>query len=90
MGTITTKDGTQIRYKDWSQEQPAVFSHDWLLTADAWEDQMSFLASQGCQVIGHDRHGHGRSGQTWRGNDLDTYAGDLVEGEVTLPTLKKD
>src|SRR3712207_202879 len=72
MGTITTRDGTQIYYKDWGQGQPVVFSHGWPLTADAWEDQMFFLARSGYRVIGHDRRGHGRSGQTWGGNDLDT------------------
>jgi non-heme chloroperoxidase len=79
MGTSTTKDGTQIYYKDWGRGQPVVFSHGWPLTADAWEDQMFFLANNGYRVIGHDRRGHGRSGQTWHGNDLDTYADDLAE-----------
>jgi non-heme chloroperoxidase len=79
MTTFTTKDGTQIYYKDWGRGQPVVFSHGWPLTADAWEDQMFFLANNGYRVIGHDRRGHGRSGQTWHGNDLDTYADDLAE-----------
>ncbi len=76
---MTTKDGTQIYYKDWGAGQPIVFSHGWPLTADAWEDQMFFLASRGYRCIAHDRRGHGRSGQSWDGNDLDTYADDLAE-----------
>ena len=78
MSHITTKDGTQIFYKDWGNGQPVVFSHGWPLTADAWEDQMFFLASHGYRCIAHDRRGHGRSTQTWDGNDMDTYADDLA------------
>jgi non-heme chloroperoxidase len=78
MGTITTKDGTQIYYKDWGKGQPIVFSHGWPLTADAWEDQMFYLASHGYRCIAHDRRGHGRSSQPWDGNDMDTYADDLA------------
>ena len=77
--TITTKDGAQIYFKDWGTGQPVVFSHGWPLTADAWEAQMFFLASQGYRCIGHDRRGHGRSSQPWNGNDMDTYADDLAE-----------
>jgi non-heme chloroperoxidase len=79
MPTITTKDGTQIYYKDWGTGQPIVFSHGWPLSADAWEDQMIFLAARGFRCIAHDRRGHGRSGQPWEGNDMDTYADDLAE-----------
>jgi non-heme chloroperoxidase len=79
MSTITTKDGTAIYYNDWGKGQPIAFSHGWPLSADAFEDQMFYLASRGYRCIAHDRRGHGRSSQPWNGNDLDTYADDLAE-----------
>jgi non-heme chloroperoxidase len=78
MSTITTRDGTEIYYKDWGSGQPVVFSHGWPLSADAWERQMVYLASNGYRCIAHDRRGHGRSSQPWNGNDMDTYADDLA------------
>ena len=84
MATITTKDGTQIFYKDWGQGQPIVFSHGWPLTADDWDAQMLFFGLHGYRVIAHDRRGHGRSAQTWDGNDMNTYADDLAQLFETL------
>jgi non-heme chloroperoxidase len=78
MPTITTKDGTSIFYKDWGKGQPIVFSHGWPLSADAWDEQLLHFASSGYRTIAHDRRGHGRSGQPWDGNDMDTYSDDLA------------
>jgi non-heme chloroperoxidase len=80
MSTFTTKDGTEIYYKDWGDKngRPVTFSHGWPLTADAWDAQMVFLGERGFRVIAHDRRGHGRSSQPWHGNDMDTYADDLA------------
>ena len=79
MGKFTTKDGTEIFFNDWGSGQPIVFSHGWPLSADAFEDQMFYLASHGYRCIAHDRRGHGRSSQPWAGNDMDHYADDLAE-----------
>jgi non-heme chloroperoxidase len=79
MPTITTRDGTEIFYKDWGTGLPVVFSHGWPLSADAWDMQAMFVASRGYRAIAHDRRGHGRSSQTWSGNDMDTYADDLAQ-----------
>lgn len=78
MSTLIAGDGTPIFYKDWGSGQPVVFSHGWPLTADAWDSQMLFLGQQGYRVIAHDRRSHGRSGQSWEHNDMDTYADDLA------------
>jgi non-heme chloroperoxidase len=78
MSTFITEDGTEIYFKDWGEGRPVVFSHGWPLSSDSWEDQMFFLAEHGFRAIGHDRRGHGRSSQPFRGNDMDTYADDLA------------
>jgi non-heme chloroperoxidase len=78
MSTVTSKDGTEIFYKDWGSGKPLVFSHGWPLDADAWDAQMLFFANKGYRVIAHDRRGHGRSGQASKGNEMDTYADDLA------------
>jgi len=78
MATVTTKDGTEIYYKDWGTGQPIVFSHGWPLSADDWDGHMLFFGQHGYRVIAHDRRGHGRSSQTWDGNEMDTYADDLA------------
>lgn len=79
MNTLTMKDGTSIYYKDWGTGPVVTFSHGWPLSTDAWDAQMLFLARQGYRVIAHDRRGHGRSGQSWRGNNMDQYADDLAD-----------
>ena len=84
MNTVTVKDGTKICYKDWGTGQPIVFSHGWPLNADAWDAQMLFLGQHGYRVIAHDRRGHGRSEQTWEGNEMNTYADDLASLFETL------
>jgi len=84
MDTIRARDGARIYFKDWGSGQPVVFSHGWPLNSDAWENQMEFLAAHGYRCIAHDRRGHGRSGQPWKGNDMDTYAEDLSALVETL------
>lgn len=84
MGTITTKDGTQLYYKDWGAGRAVVFSHGWPLSSDSWESQMLYLAERGFRCVAHDRRGHGRSSQPWSGNDMDTYADDLAQVIETL------
>ncbi|SJZ55104.1 non-heme chloroperoxidase [Enhydrobacter aerosaccus] len=79
MPIFKTRDGVEIYYKDWGKGRPVTFSHGWPLTSDAWEDQMMFLGMHGYRVIAHDRRGHGRSTQTWDGNDMDQYADDLAQ-----------
>lgn len=85
---ITTKDGTEIFYKDWGNGQTVVFSHGWPLSADAWDGQMLFLLEKGYRVVAHDRRGHGRSSQTWENNTMDQYADDL--GQVIEKLDLKD
>ena len=79
MPIFTTRDHTEIYYKDWGTGQAVVLSHGWPLSSDAWEDQMFFLCSHGYRCIAHDRRGHGRSSQPWHGNDMDTYVDDLAQ-----------
>src|ERR1044071_460255 len=84
MSTITMKDGTTIYYKDWGQGPVVTLSHGWPLSSDAWDSQMLFLAQHGFRVVAHDRRGHGRSSQSWSGNDMDGYANDLAAVIETL------
>jgi non-heme chloroperoxidase len=79
MTTLTTKDGACIYFKDWGKGRPIVFSHGWPINADAWDEQLCYFASRGFRAIAHDRRGHGRSSQTWNGNDMNTYADDLAQ-----------
>jgi non-heme chloroperoxidase len=78
MTFVNRPDGAQIFYKDWGTGPPVVFSHGWPLNADSWDSQMLYLASRGFRCVAHDRRGHGRSTQTWHGNEMDTYADDLA------------
>ena len=82
MSTITTKDSTQLYYRDWGKGQPVVFSHGWPLTGDAFEDQMFFLASHGYRCIAHDRRGHGRSSQPWNGNHME-FGGKVMSQHIS-------
>jgi non-heme chloroperoxidase len=84
MAFATAEDGTQIYFKDWGSGQPVVFSHGWPLIADTWDPQLMLMADNGFRVVAHDRRGGGRSGQPWKGNDLDTYAEDLASVIETL------
>lgn len=84
MSKITTKDATEIFYKDWGSGQPIVFHHGWPLSSDDWDAQLLFFLSKGYRVVAHDRRGHGRSTQTWRGNDMDTYADDVAQLAIAL------
>ena len=84
MGYVTVSDGAQIFFKDWGEGRAVVLSHGWPLNADSWEAQMLFLAQNGFRCVAHDRRGHGRSTQTWHGNDMDTYADDLATVLETL------
>src|SRR5215471_17444597 len=84
MNSIQTNDGTEIYFKDWGKGQPLVFSHGWPLSADAWDDQMNFLAGKGFRCVAHDRRGHGRSGQPWDGNNVDRWADDVAEMMTNL------
>jgi non-heme chloroperoxidase len=84
MNTITTEDGAKIFFKDWGTGRPVVFSHGWPLNSDSWESQMFYLAARGFRCVAHDRRGHGRSTQTWHGNEMDTYADDLAALMNTL------
>ncbi|NJP99343.1 alpha/beta fold hydrolase [Streptomyces zingiberis] len=84
MGFVTTRDGAEIFFKDWGDGPPVVFSHGWPLNADVWDDQLNVVAGHGYRGIAHDRRGHGRSTQTWRGNDYDTWADDLAQLIDTL------
>jgi len=84
MDRISTKDGTQIYYKDWGAGRPVVFSHGWPLSADAWDARMMFLGQHGYRVIAHDRRGHGRSGQPWESDEMETHADDPAALNATL------
>jgi len=85
---VIAKDGAEIHYKDWGSGPPVVFSHGWPLNSDSWEDQMFYLASKGYRCIAHDRRSHGRSTQTWDGNDMDTFADDLESLMAELDLAK--
>ena len=90
MNTVTMQDGAQIFFKDWGRGQPLFFHHGWPLSADDWDNQMMFFLAQGFRVIAHDRRGHGRSSQTFSGNEMDTYAADVAAARRASGSEERD